>query len=84
LNKTDEVPMPTLLRVKPPIWRQPDGSPVSCVEKLKVLNENLGEIEAICQEALEDGVLIGCDEAQLRTHLHALVDGLVNPYKRGA
>lgn len=71
------------MRVKPPIWRQPDGAPVSCVDKLKVLNENLGEIEDICQEALEDGVLMGCDEAQLRTYLHALVDGLVNPYKRG-
>ncbi|MSO71184.1 MAG: hypothetical protein EXQ88_04105 [Alphaproteobacteria bacterium] len=71
------------MRVKPPQWRQPDGAPVSCIEKLKVLNENLGEIEAICQEALEDGVLMGCDETQFCSYLHALVDGLVNPYKRG-
>lgn len=75
--------MPTNPRVKPPVWLQPDGSKVSCVDKLKVLNENLGEIDEICQEALEDGILMGCDEAQLRAYLHALVDGLVNPYKRG-
>ena len=24
-----------------PVWRTPEGEPVSCVEKIKVLNENL-------------------------------------------
>ncbi len=71
------------LRVKPPVWKQPDGALVSCVEKLKVLNENLAEIQDIAQDALEDGVLLGCDEAQLRTYLHALIDALENPYRRG-
>ena len=70
------------LRVKPPVWRQPDGAPVSCTEKLKVLNENLAEIQEISQEALEDAVLMGCDEAQVRAYLHALIDALDNAYKR--
>ena len=70
------------LRVPPPIWLQPDGAPVSCAEKLKVLQEDLGEIQEICQEALEDGILMGCDEAQLRSFLHQLVDALDNPYKK--
>ena len=37
-----------------PVWRQPDGAPVSCVEKIKVLNENYAEMRAIAQDALED------------------------------
>ena len=31
---------------------------------------------------LEDGVLMGCSEDQIRAVLHALVDALDNPYKR--
>jgi len=64
-----------------PVWRTPSGEPVSCREKLKVLDENLAEIEEMCQDALEDAVLMGCDEAQLRERLRTIVDGLVNPYR---
>lgn len=66
-----------------PVWRTPEGEPVSCVEKIKVLNENLEELREMAQEALEDAVLMGCDESQLRRVLHELADGLVNPYRRG-
>ena len=65
-----------------PVWRQPDGSPVSCVEKIKVLNENLAEIEQMAQDALEDAILMGCDEAQVREVLAGIVAGLVNPYRK--
>lgn len=65
-----------------PTWRTPEGEPVSCIEKIKVLNENLEEIEAMAQEALEDALLMGCDEAQVRTVFRAMADGLVNPYKK--
>jgi hypothetical protein len=68
-----------------PTWRTPEGELVSCLEKIKVLNENLEELRALAQEALEDAVLMGCDEAQFRDVLHRLAEGLVNPYKkRGA
>ena len=65
-----------------PVWRTPEGEPVSCVEKIKVLNENLAELRELAQEALEDAVLIGCDERQLREVLAAIVAGLVNPYHK--
>ncbi len=65
-----------------PIWRTPEGEPVSCVEKIKVLNENLAELRALAQDALEDGVLMGCDERQVREVLGAIVAGLVNPYRK--
>jgi hypothetical protein len=65
-----------------PVWRQPDGEPVSCVDKIKVLNENLGELRELAQEALEDAVLMDVDEAQIRGVLAEIVAGLVNPYRR--
>ena len=67
-------------RFRPPVWHKPDGDPVSCRDKIKVLNENLEEIRQMCQDALEDGILMECDEAQLRSVLHALVESLDNPY----
>ena len=63
------------------IWRAPDGTPVSCYEKLKVLEENLDEIREMCQEALEDAVLMGCDEAQAREGMRELVEQLEEPFK---
>jgi len=65
-----------------PIWRTSEGEPVSCVEKIKVLNENLAELRELAQEALEDAVLMGCDEQQVREVLAQLVGGIVNPYRK--
>jgi hypothetical protein len=65
-----------------PVWRTPEGEPVSCVEKIKVLNENLAELRDLAQEALEDAVLMGCDETQVRAVLAGIVADLVNPYCR--
>ena len=61
-------------------WRQPDGELVSCEEKLLVLHENLDEIRQECQDALEDAVLMGCDETQVREVLENLVRSIQNPY----
>ena len=65
-----------------PTWLTPEGEAVSCIEKIKVLNENLEELRELAQEALEDAVLMGCDEAQFRLVLRRLAEGLVNPYKK--
>jgi hypothetical protein len=65
-----------------PIWKTPEGEPVSCVEKIKVLNENLAELRELAQEALEDAVLMGCDETQVRAVLAGIVAGIVNPYRK--
>jgi len=65
---------------RPPVWKQPDGKPVSCLEKIKVLNQNLEEIRGLAQDALEDAVLMGCDEAQIRAVFNAMLDSLKNPY----
>jgi len=62
------------------IWRSPKGEVVACVEKNKVLSENMEEIRQICQDALEDAVLMGCDEQQFRAVLTELIKSLKNPY----
>jgi hypothetical protein len=62
------------------LWRQPDGTAVSCEEKLKVLDENLAEIRQICQDAFEDALLMGCDEAQVREVFATVITSLHNPY----
>jgi hypothetical protein len=52
-----------------PAWRTPDGEPVSCLEKLKVLAQNLQEFEEMAQDILEDAALMGCDVEQVREAL---------------
>jgi hypothetical protein len=64
----------------PIIWRSPNGEIIACVEKNKVLLENLEEIRQVCQDALEDAVLMGCDEQQFRAVLAELMNSLKNPY----
>lgn len=59
-----------------PKWLAPDGSPVSCVEKLKVLEENLAEFRTLALELLEDAVLMGCDPELVRGVLKDEVDGV--------
>ncbi len=64
-------------------WLDDKGEPVSCVEKLKVLAETLGELQQAAQDALEDAILMGCREDQVREVLRGLMDGLENPYRKG-
>jgi hypothetical protein len=62
------------------VWLQPDGQPVSCEEKLKVLDENLAELRQLCQDAFEDALLMGCEERQVRDVFRKVVDSLRNPF----
>ncbi len=63
-----------------PTWRKPSGAPVSCVEKIKVLNENFAELRSLAQETLDDALLLGCSESQAREALREMLDGLTTSY----
>ncbi len=63
-----------------PTWRKPSGAPVSCTEKIKVLNENYEELRALAQEALDDALLMGCSEQQIRKILRHMIDDLSATY----
>ncbi|HJV93168.1 MAG TPA: hypothetical protein VJ572_06785 [Azonexus sp.] len=59
-----------------PVWTGSDGKPLSCTEKIKVLNENLLELRELALATLEDGLLIGCTNHQLRAAMHEIIDAL--------
>ncbi|WP_431285991.1 hypothetical protein ACQW02_01430 [Humitalea sp. 24SJ18S-53] len=60
----------------PAEWPGADGAPISCREKIKVLAENHAEAAQVLADALEDAILMGVDETEMRKLLHALVDAL--------
>lgn len=63
---------------KPPQWRRNGGSFVSSVERM-ILDKNYHELRQMAQDALEDGILIGCSETQMREMFHRLIDALIQP-----
>ena len=68
----------------PRIWPQPDGTAVSCREKLRTLAENHEELAQVMQDAFEDAVLMGVDEAAMRAILADMVTALVSPKRAHA
>jgi hypothetical protein len=63
----------------PAAWPMPDGSPISCREKLKVLAENHLEAAQVLRDTFEDAVLMGVDESAMRRILAELVAALPSP-----
>lgn len=64
------------------LWPQPDGTPIACREKLRVLTENQTELQSMLRDVFEDAVLMGVDEAAMRRILVEAVQALATP-KRG-
>ena len=64
-----------------PRWEKSDGSPVSCTEKVMVLNENYEELRSMIKDALEDALVLGCSEKQVRESFHALIDEIQSDIK---
>jgi hypothetical protein len=60
-------------------WQHADGTPISCRDKLRVLDDNEAELTQTLRDAFEDAVLIGVDADAMRLRLHALVDRLRDP-----
>ena len=60
-----DAPTPAMTAL-PARWPQPDGSPISCREKLRTLEENHAEAAQVLQDAFEDAVLMGVDEQAMR------------------
>ena len=64
----------------PPIWLKPDGSVLACVEKIKVLNENLSELRDLAQDAIDDAVLMGGTQSQIKQTLLDMIAALHSQY----
>lgn len=62
-------------------WRGPDGEVIACHEKLKVMSENLEELRDMALAALEDAVLMGCSEDQVKAVFVEIIDQLSTSYQ---
>jgi uncharacterized protein (UPF0335 family) len=62
-----------------PLWVQADGAPVSCTEKLRVLEENRAELAQMMQDAFDDAILMGVDETSMRAVLADLAAHVTSP-----
>ena len=65
-------------------WLSSEGDVIACTEKLKVLAENLAELRLLAQDALEDAVLMGCDETQFKAAMLQVIGGLSSGYTHAA
>lgn len=63
------------------VWRTPGGGVVSCVEKIKAMSQNLRELRQLAKDTLEDAILMGCDETQVRAELVRLMESIESEYK---
>lgn len=64
----------------PILWLKPDGDPIACVEKLKVLGKNFDELKQLVKDALEDALLMGCSEACVREAIHKAIDAIQSDF----
>lgn len=65
-------------------WLSSEGGVIACTEKLKVLAENMADLRLLAQDALEDAVLMGCDETQFKAAMLQLIGGLSSGYTPAA
>ncbi len=68
-----------MIPAAPVHWPGLDGNSVGCREKLKMLAENYAEVSQVLQDAFEDAILMGVEEAAMRRILADVVAGLVSP-----
>ncbi|MCC2625323.1 MAG: hypothetical protein K0R14_1196 [Burkholderiales bacterium] len=69
------------MTIRYPVWRNVAGDKVSCTEKIKVMQQNIEELQQIAQDLFEDGILMDIDPKQLKQYLQSLIQNLRNPYE---
>ena len=50
----------------PEYWKGKNKKRLSCKEKIKILNNNLDELDIMLKDVYDEAVLIGIDESQLK------------------
>ena len=58
------------------LWIDKEKKVISCDETNKVLNENFSEVCSIIQNALDDAMLLGCDESDFKDKFKKLTENL--------
>lgn len=49
-----------------PVWHNDKSEKVTCVEKIKVMEEGLDELKVIASDLLGDAIIMGISEKQLK------------------
>ncbi len=50
-------------------WIDDKGNPISCYEKLKVINQNLQEIIEVYKNSLDDAILFGVTQESFQENI---------------
>ena len=64
-----------------PTWHRSNGEIVSCTEKIKVMRENIEELQQVIQDAHEDALLMDVDSEQIKQFLIKMIQNLESPYQ---
>lgn len=64
-----------------PTWHRITGEIIACTEKIKVMQENLEELQQEIQDVYEDALLMDVDSEQIKQFLISIINNLENPYK---
>lgn len=60
----------------PSQWIGRDGMPLTCEDKIMLLNDHLEEINELCQQAFEEAMHMGCSEEFMRIVLQNMISTL--------
>ena len=61
-------------------WIDKQGQALTCHEKLKVLSENLSELQLMAQDVFEAALILSVDETQIRKVMAKMISDMENPY----
>jgi len=56
------------------IWYNKKNEIISCVETNKVLNENYAEVQSLVQNCIDDAIILGCKENDIKKKLIKVVN----------
>ena len=56
------------------IWYNKKNEIISCIETNKVLNENFAEVQSLVQNCIDDAIILGCKENDIKKKLIKVVD----------
>ncbi len=69
------------MQLRIPTWHRSNGEIVSCTEKIKVMRENIEELEQTIQDVYEDALLMDVDSQQIKQFLIQMIQNLESPYQ---
>ena len=65
----------------PKYWLGKNKLKISCKEKIKILNENIDELNEMISEVYDEAILLGIDEKQFKDVLLDIVKNMKNNLK---